>query len=221
MIDAGAMVRSAGKAWNDYYKNKQTRDFLQCLSIKLDLPESDLVQSKQNVGTFVHPRVALHCAQWACPLFAAEVAIWVCKLIFTGRCDFNDDTVLPVFNEQKIANKPLYINDTRINLKINGNGLLMVDATQMCKLSKKFWNHYIANENTQEFLKCLSTIGRIPVIELYETSPGQYGGTFVYYIVAAHLAAWCSAQFAVEVSGWLETLFLNGKLELGKGELMQ
>ena len=223
MIDAGAMVRSAGKKWNDYYKNKQTRDFLQCLSIKLDLPESDLVQSKQNNGTFVHPRVALHCAQWACPLFAAEVSIWVCKLIFTGRCDFNDDTVLPVFNEQKIANRPLYINNTRINLKINGNGLLMVDATQMCKLSKKLWGHYITNENTQEFLKCLSTITGIPITELKDsTQAGKSDdqGTFVYYIVAAHLAAWCSAQFAVEVSGWLETLFLNGKVELGKGELM-
>jgi hypothetical protein len=67
-------------------------------------------------------------------------------------------------------------------LKINGNGLLMVDATQMCKLSKKFWNHYIANENTQEFLKCLSTIGRIPVLELTDCTIGGHCGTSIYYI---------------------------------------
>ena len=68
----------------------------------------------------------------------------------------------------------------------------MVDATQMCKLSKKLWGHYITNENTQEFLKCLSTIGRIPVTELKDsTQAGKSDdqGTFVYYIVAAHLAS--------------------------------
>lgn len=86
-----------------------------------------------------------------------------------------------------------------------------IDATAMCQASGKLLGHYMENQATKEFLEALSLNIGIPIIrnskganlaplELVQSKPGRYGGTWVHPYVAINLAQWCSPQFAVFVS---------------------
>jgi hypothetical protein len=93
----------------------------------------------------------------------------------------------------------------------------MVNATMLCKAhGKKLLADYNRNKQTKEYLEELSINMGIPIIELFVTTQGKYGGTWVHRKVAIHLAQWLSPSFAVQVSNWLDELFITGKVELGQ-----
>lgn len=79
-IDATAMCQVAGKKFAGYYRLDSTQAFLRALSTDVQIHTSVLVQSikggndKNKQGTFVHPRVAIHLAQWLSPEFAVLVS---------------------------------------------------------------------------------------------------------------------------------------------------
>lgn len=96
-----------------------------------------------------------------------------------------------------------------------------VNATQLCKAandpSKKFgkWNE---NQNSQEFLRELSSVIRIRITELIDTIQGgtpQYQGTWVHPRVAIHIAQWVSPKFAARVTGWIHELLVCGSVSYG------
>lgn len=82
-IHATAMCQAGSKRWDHYYANATTKDFLQALASDTGIPASQLVISKKGnsasfkQGTWVHPKVALHLAQWISPAFAVQVVNWV------------------------------------------------------------------------------------------------------------------------------------------------
>lgn len=80
-INATALCTAAGKEWGHYASNKNTKEFLFELSSDLGIPMSDLIQSVKGgsgpQGTWVHPQVSLHLAQWLSPKFAVQVSKWV------------------------------------------------------------------------------------------------------------------------------------------------
>lgn len=81
-INATAMCRSAGKKINDYGRLSTTQAFLNELSTETGIPATELVQSVRGgeshlQGTWVHPQVAIHLAQWLSPRFAVLVSKWV------------------------------------------------------------------------------------------------------------------------------------------------
>lgn len=81
-INATAMCRAAGKQWNDYSRLISTREFLGELASETGIPVTELVQSLRGgdpilQGTWVHPDVAIHLAQWLSPKFAVRVSRWV------------------------------------------------------------------------------------------------------------------------------------------------
>jgi hypothetical protein len=93
----------------------------------------------------------------------------------------------------------------------------MINATMLCKAhGKKLLGHYNQNKQTKEYLEALSLNIGIPIIELFVTTVGKYGGTWVHRKVAIHLAQWLSPSFAVQVSNWLDELFITGNVELGQ-----
>ena len=93
----------------------------------------------------------------------------------------------------------------------------MINATMLCKAhGKKLLGHYNENKQTKEYLSELSLNIGIPIIELFVTTAGKYGGTWVHRKVFIHLAQWLSPSFAVQVSNWVDELFITGKVELGK-----
>ena len=81
-INATAMCKAAGKLWADYRRLKITGEFCVALSSDMGIPITELIQSftggnPQLQGTWVHPQVALHLAQWLSPEFAVKVSKWV------------------------------------------------------------------------------------------------------------------------------------------------
>jgi hypothetical protein len=80
-INATAMCKAAGKLVGDYRRLSATEDFLDELEADMGIPISVLVQSVKGgagaQGTWVHPHVALHLAQWLSAKFAVQVSKWV------------------------------------------------------------------------------------------------------------------------------------------------
>lgn len=88
-INATAMCKACGKLWANYWQNKSTQDFVAELGSVIGIPITGLVQVRQGgtpdgQGTWVHPQVALHLAQWLSPAFAVKVTSWVLELLTTG-----------------------------------------------------------------------------------------------------------------------------------------
>jgi len=81
-INATAMCRAAGKLYADYGRLRTTEAFLVELSSDMGIPISEIIQSVKGggphiQGTWVHPNVAIHLAQWLSPRFAVQVSKWV------------------------------------------------------------------------------------------------------------------------------------------------
>lgn len=81
-INATSLCQASGKNFYDYRRIKSTTDFIEELSFETGIPVSNLIQSIRGgdtrfQGTWVHPQVAIHLAQWASPRFAVFVSKWV------------------------------------------------------------------------------------------------------------------------------------------------
>ncbi len=81
-VNATAMCQAAGKLYGHYSENRATKAFLEELSRDIGIPISQLSQSikggePQLQGTWVHPQIAIHLAQWCSPAFAVQVSRWV------------------------------------------------------------------------------------------------------------------------------------------------
>ncbi|MDO4795542.1 MAG: KilA-N domain-containing protein [Brachymonas sp.] len=81
-INATAMCKACGKQFNDYTRLASTQAFLDALAIETGIPVSELNQvlkggNPELQGSWVHPQVAIHLAQWLSPKFAVMVSKWV------------------------------------------------------------------------------------------------------------------------------------------------
>jgi hypothetical protein len=97
----------------------------------------------------------------------------------------------------------------------------MINATMLCKAhGKKLLTNYTRNKETKDYLDELSSDMRISISQLIQVCKGNSSkfqqGTWVHRKVAIHLAQWLSPSFAVQVSNWLDELFITGKVELGQ-----
>jgi len=81
-LNASAMCKAAGKLFGHYRENKQTMAYLEELAGSIGIPIDRLVVTIMDGandlrGTWVHPYVAIHLAQWLSPRFAVQVSKWV------------------------------------------------------------------------------------------------------------------------------------------------
>jgi hypothetical protein len=81
-INATAMCRAAGKEWANYHQNATTKAFIKALEGSLGIPRHPVIHSiltgpNEHRGTWVHPQVAIHLAQWLSAEFAVLVSEWV------------------------------------------------------------------------------------------------------------------------------------------------
>lgn len=84
-VNATAMCRVAGKDWSEYRRRELTKKFFEALSLDLGISQDQLAITvlgtpggdARNQGTWVHPQVAVHLAQYLSPEFAVQVTKWV------------------------------------------------------------------------------------------------------------------------------------------------
>lgn len=112
-VDATRLCKAAGKLWADYARLKGTEEFLEALAGDMGIPISRLVQvRKGNVagdnsgagqGTWIHPRVAMHFAQWVSPKFAVAVSGWLLELLTTGKVELATPAPAPESSDPLIG----------------------------------------------------------------------------------------------------------------------
>lgn len=81
-ISATALCRIVGKWPADYTRTSGYKEFAKELSSAMGIPIADLTQvstsgGAETKGTWVHPDVAIHLAQWCSPKFSVQVSQWV------------------------------------------------------------------------------------------------------------------------------------------------
>ena len=109
-INATAMCKAAGKQFGHYNNLQSTKEFLKALSLDIGIPISSLIQTfigtpARLQGTWVHPQIATHLAQWCSPTFAVLVSRWVIEWIrgyATRRARLPDHIRRYLVNRQKI-----------------------------------------------------------------------------------------------------------------------
>ncbi|OJW58770.1 MAG: hypothetical protein BGO60_09140 [Thiobacillus sp. 65-1059] len=87
-INATQLCQVAGKRWHNYVRNETTGHFLRALEAKTRIRVMELIQeviSEDGVkSTWVHPKVAIHLAQWLSADFAVQVTEWVYDWVSGG-----------------------------------------------------------------------------------------------------------------------------------------
>lgn len=81
-LDATALCAIYGKRWFNYRRLKSTTEFLKVTESAIHLCAALLVQSVEggpyhSQGTWVHPDIAVHLAQWCAPTCVPQVTSWV------------------------------------------------------------------------------------------------------------------------------------------------
>lgn len=81
-VNATAMCKALGKNWFHYRELEGSKRFLNALESASGIPMSNLVLTRTGgdvttQGTWVHPQVAIHLAQWLSADFAVQVTKWV------------------------------------------------------------------------------------------------------------------------------------------------
>jgi hypothetical protein len=78
-IHASDMCKVGGKVWKDYYRQKNAKAFIDKLKseVKEQLIFSTRGGRKGEQGTWIHPRIAIHLAQWISADFAVKVSGWI------------------------------------------------------------------------------------------------------------------------------------------------
>ena len=94
-INATMLCKAHGnKLLADYNRNKQTKAYLEELSINMGIPILELFVTNvggNHSGTWVHRKVAIHLAQWLSPSFAVQVSNWLDELLITGKVELRNE----------------------------------------------------------------------------------------------------------------------------------
>lgn len=80
-VNATDLCVAAKKKWHNYLREETAGHFLRALSAKIGVSVPDLTQTTTEAGrpdsVWVHPKVAVHLAQWLSADFAVRVSEWV------------------------------------------------------------------------------------------------------------------------------------------------
>ena len=110
------MAQATGKLVANYMRNESTTEFLMAVSRDMRISITSLVIASKVSGTFAHPLIALHFAQWCNP----EFAVWAMKsiktLIETGTVSIAPKTPLELAKEQVKLHEALELAAMQIKL---------------------------------------------------------------------------------------------------------
>ena len=109
-----------------------------------------------------------------------------------------------------MTNKIFKFNGKEIEFIVNEKGNVMVNATQMAKVFKKYTKDYLKNEQTKFYLEECLKKENSPNINI-ETKTDlvyskQKSGTWMHEVVALEFAAWLSPSFKFWVYTTIQSL---------------
>ena len=149
-INATELCKVAGKRWHNYVRTETTGQFLRALSAKMRTPLAELNQELiDNTGRssiWVHPKIALHLAQWLSADFAVQVSEWVYDWM-NARPGPSKSAPLPFHIERYVIN----------NLKIPGGYFSILQETALNLIAPL---HYLGFEIPANWVPDIS-VGRL------------------------------------------------------------
>jgi hypothetical protein len=77
-VHATDMCKVGKKEWSGYMRSKRTKEFIIELESEVGIESGKLIQNivtgiNESRGTWVHPHIATHLAQWISPIFAGNI----------------------------------------------------------------------------------------------------------------------------------------------------
>ena len=195
MVNATMMCKAAGKRWNDYQENSKTKTYIRHIEAKTGIPVLDLIKSNRggnHLGTMVHLLIAYDLASWLSQDVKLQFYMWNDELrienaaLSTQIEELQAATViappsahLPNANG---ARKPLVLNGIAIEVD---SVTFMVNATQMCRSAGKKFGHYWELISTKNYLRELSSVIGIPILDLVRSNRGgNHSSTMVHRLIA-------------------------------------
>jgi hypothetical protein len=126
------LCKAGGKEWKNYYQNKTTLEYLEKLSTYTGIPIVKLIEVKQGRygGSWIHPKVAIHLAQWISTDFAVSVSKWVDNWV--NQSASNKDEFINAL--QNI--KPSYNNQKELEIKNKLQQELLAHSEVKCDTGK-------------------------------------------------------------------------------------
>jgi hypothetical protein len=94
---ATKLCQASTKQLVNWRNSTETRQVVAFLSKKLQMTEKELIHvrrggnDKNNQGTWVHPDLGIHLANWCSPIFSIQVSRWVRELIITGSVELGNE----------------------------------------------------------------------------------------------------------------------------------
>ena len=149
-IYATALCKASGKRLALWKVNKETNDFFDKVKADVGIPTSALIEiykggnNKYLQGTWIHPDLGIHLAQWCNPSFSLQVSRWVRELLITGKVEQgkekSSEELKSEYEKKFDELKEQYQKELDEKTKI-----IMTQGEQNMMLSKKyervFYNH--------------------------------------------------------------------------------
>lgn len=149
-IYATALCKASGKRLNNYIRMKETTEVIEQLSIYTSIHKDELINiqkggiDKKKQGTWIHPDLFFHLAQWCNPSFSLQVSRWIRELLITGKVEQgNEKSTEELKSEyEKKITELTERYQKELDEKTN---IIMTQGEQNLILSKKyeriFYNH--------------------------------------------------------------------------------
>jgi hypothetical protein len=159
-LNATDMCKVNNKLYADYTRLEQTKEFLKELVSDMGIPISKLVQikkggNKYKQGTWIHPHVAIHLAQWVSPKFSVAVSKWVMRFMY------GDLTLIEEIKQ----------NNNLMNEQLNQSQLLLAEKNQQLRDAEAKLNRLnLLNIENLSFKKKLSKNETIYIVSTYAYS---------------------------------------------------
>ena len=96
-IFATALCKVSGKRLNHWKENRETKKVIDKLTTDTGIPASQLIEiykggnNKYSQGTWIHPDLGMHLAQWCNPSFAYQVSKWIRELLIVGKVEIGNE----------------------------------------------------------------------------------------------------------------------------------
>lgn len=154
-IYATALCKASGKRLALWKVNKETNEFIEKLKVDVGIPTSKLIEiykggnNKYLQGTWVHPNLGIHLAQWCSPSFSLQISKWVRELLITGKVEQgNEKSTEELKSEyEKKITELTERYQKELDEKTN---IIMTQGEQNLILSKKYERVFY---NYQSFLR--------------------------------------------------------------------
>lgn len=108
-VNATAMCKAHGREWRHYRELESSRRFFNALSSASGIPAPNLALTRtggdsKTQGTWVHPQIAIHLAQWLSADFAVAVTQWVMDWMTGLGSPVSTQRNTPIFVQRFHAN---------------------------------------------------------------------------------------------------------------------